>query len=189
MDNLVLEIPCQDRVGEAIFQIRILREFGQNYGMSPAKIAELWKISSEHRVLFSDETDGKVEPFILLALNPASVWLEMLRDSKTVGVAYVTSVIPGYDAEAHFAFWDKIAKGRESLILMTAEWLMDRYSLRRLSASTPPYQSGTMKFIERLGFVQEGVKRDAVLYRGELFPLVQFGLTRAELDSSLRKAW
>lgn len=189
MDNLILEIPCTDRKGEGFFQVKILREFHRNYSMTPAKIAELWKLSSAHEVLFSDETMGKVDPFVLVAINPASAWLEIAKDEQTVGVAYITSVKLGFDADAHFAFWDGIAGGRESVILMIAEWLMDRYKLKRLSASTPPYQGGTIRFIKSLGFVQEGVKRDAVFRHGELFPLIEFGMTRGELDSALRKAW
>lgn len=190
-DPTILEIPCDDRSGESVYHVRVLQELGRNYSLSPDRIRDLWIEASKHKYLFSDYTEGKLEPFVLLLANPRSVWLEIVKDGseKPIGVAYITDILSGFDAVAHFAFWDSIGSGREPLALFIAEWVMDRYSLHRLSAQIPPYQRGTIRFAKRLGFVDEGEKREAVIRDGEWQPLLLFGLTKNELEESLKKVW
>lgn len=191
VDPTILEIPCDDRSGEGVYRVRLLQELGKNYTLTPERVRDLWVEASKHKSLFSDYTDGKLEPFVLLLGNPRSMWLEIVKDGseRPVGVAYVTDILPQFDAVAHFAFWDSVGSGREPLALFIAEWIMDRYSLHRLSAQIPPYQRGTIRFAERLGFVREGEKREAVVREGEWHSLVLFGMTKNELEESLKKVW
>lgn len=191
-DSVILEIPCEDRKhGEAIYEVSILREFDKNYSLTPEKIADLWRVFREHTVLFSDDTEGKFMPFFLVLMDPRGVWFELrIKGSEQpVGVVYVTAVKPGHEADGHFAFWDSVGSGREPLALFAAEWIMDRYRLHRLSAHVPQYQSGTRRFIERLGFTREGVKREAVLHKGERTALISYGILRSELNDQISKVW
>lgn len=176
----------EDKLGEAEYSVRLLHEFGNRTEyLTPQKISDLWRESSKHEVLFSDYTAGKVEPFLSMFFNPGSIWMEIFREETEtpVGVAYITGVIPKFDAKGHFAFWDSVAKGREPLIWGIMEWLFDRFELNRISAETPPYQSGVIRFIKRLGFQEEGTRRGAVIHKGRWMPLVEFGILREEFDS------
>lgn len=191
-ENVVLRIPCTDRHGEeTIYQVKLLREFDRVYELSPEKIAELWKEFSQHKVLFSDFTDGKFRPFFAVLMDPRAIWLEVSVEGEDVpvGVMYITSVKPYHEADGHFAFWDSQGRGREPLVLYIAEWLMDRFQLHRINAYVPEYQKGVRRFIERLGFVHEGVKREAVLYKEHRLPLHIYGILRSEVDEQIARIW
>lgn len=190
-DNVVLEIPCADRLGEEKYEAELLWEGGRNFGLTPYKIRDLWLESKDYDVLFSDETKGKFKPFFYTLVNPAATWFEVRRrgDDTPRGLVYFTQIIPHFDAQGHFTFWDKIAGGREPFILFLVEWIMDRYSLHRISAQVPPYQAGVIRFIKRLGFEQEGEIREAVNYKGRKFPLILFGMTKDEVDEAIRSLY
>lgn len=190
--NLVLEVPCLDRDGEDFYQVRLLREFNQNVATDPFKVRDLWAEFRKHQVLFSDYTEGKFMPFFVVLMDPRGVWMEIVKKSepeRPIGVVYITAVKPGHEADGHFAFWDSGGRGREPLILYVAEWVMDRYNLHRLNAAVPAYQHGVIRFIERVGFTKEGVKREAVLYKGERGPLVTFGILRDEVEQHISAIW
>lgn len=188
----VVEIPCEDRGGEDIYQANLLREFDKNLALDSFKIRDLWAEFRKHDVLFSDYTAGQLLPFVAVLLDPRGVWLEVVRKTepeRPVGVAYITAVKPGHEADAHFAFWDSRGRGREPLVLFLAEWVMDRYHLHRLNAAVPAYQHGVLRFTERLGFRREGAKREAVLYKGSRGPLILFGILRDEVDQQISDLW
>lgn len=166
--------------------------FGHNLGLTAEKTRELWIKASKYPVLFSDCTEGKFEPFYWTLNNPVSIWFEVRsaeNGADPLGLLYLTDVHPGIDATAHFTFWDKRVAGREPLILFVAEWIMDRFNLMRIGTAVPPYQKGVVRFVKRLGFVQEGVARDATLYDGKAWPLIMFGMTRQDLDSAIRRLY
>lgn len=169
----------EDRLGRGTYSVRLLQQFGQGDGyLDAAKVGELWRIASRHEVLFSDFTAGKIEPFLQILFDPSSIWLEIFREgSGPVGVAYLNHIIPRFDALGHFAVWDGVASGREEIFWLIAEWMFSNFELRRISCEIPPYQSGVIRFTKRLGFKQEGVKREAVVHRGRWFPLLLFGMT------------
>lgn len=184
MSNEIFQVECVDRSGENIYSVRLLHEFGIGNGyLNPKKISDIWRQASKHPVLFSDYTEGRIEPFLELLTNPRSVWFEVVRveDDLTIGAAYVDRVIPGFDAQGHFAVWDSIANGRQLIFQKIMDWLFNRYQLRRISCAVPPYQAGTIRFAKSLGFKQEGERREAVVYKGKWFPLIEFGILRSEM--------
>lgn len=177
----LFSLRCKDRSGEQDYSVRILHEFSQkDEYFNAQKVSEIWSKAREHDVLFSDYTAGKVEPFLTAIMNPNSVWFEIYRTSGepgSVGVGYITHVIPKFDAKAHFAFWDRIASGREDIIWAIMGWLFIRYELHRLTAEVPKYQSGTIRFVKGLGFQHEGEIREAIIHKGSWMPLLIFGMT------------
>ncbi len=88
-----------------------------------------------------------------------------------------TDVIIHFDADTHFAIWNGRARGKEKAMLMGLEWLMNKWDLRRVTAEIPAYQKGVIRFAKRLGFVEEGERRDAVLYKGSWVGATILGLT------------
>jgi len=181
-------VPCSDKSGEHIYEAELLWEGGRNLGLTPQKIAEIWRQAKDFDVLFSDETNGKFEPFFYALINPSSIWFELRRvgEPTSIGLAYFTNIIPGFDMHGHFTFWDSIARGREPILLFLAEWVADRYKIRRITAHVPPYQAGVVRFLRNLGFIPEGEMREAVKYKDRWWPLLTFGMTRKDLDRSMR---
>jgi hypothetical protein len=185
--SFVLKIPCEDRSGEHVYEAHLIWELGKNYGLSPKKISDIWREVKNFDVLFSDETRGDVEVLFDILIDPRSVWFELKKEGeeRPIGIAYITNIIPGHDAQGHIAFWDRIAGGREPLLLFLMEWVSDRYKLHRFSAQVPPYQAGVIRFVKKLGFREEGEMREAVLRHGRRWPLVLLGITKDELDESI----
>jgi len=174
------------------FEARLLQEFGiSNEYLSPEKIAELWKEFSKHDVLFTDYTEGKFEPFLLNLMNPRAIWVEIfnVEEQKPVGVMMMTNIILGFDCEGHFAVWDSKARGKEGICLKMMEFCFNRYNLHRMTAKIVPYMKGTIRFAKRLGFIEEGEMREAVVRSGEWFSLKMFGITRSELEEKLWEQW
>lgn len=179
----IFSIQIEDRYGPHSLSVRLLQELGSPTPyLTTGKLRDLWIEYSQHDVLFSDETQGKVRPFVEVLLAPGSLWLEIfsLDQQKPVGIMSISDIIVGFDAKGHFAFWDSIAKDREPIVHETMKWVFQRYSLHRISAHVPIYQSGTIRFIKRLGFEKEGEMREAVIRKGRWFPLVMFGITIEE---------
>ena len=149
---------------------------------SPEKIAQIWGQAKQHDVLFSDYTRGDFQPFLLAMLHPASAWMEIELESKPVGLMYFTRITQGVDCLGHFTVWDGRAGGREPIFLRAIDWAFEEFNLHRMSAQVPVYQSGVRRFINRLGFVEEGLKREAVIYKGKWFPMQMFGLLRSDME-------
>ena len=184
------EVACSDRSGEHTYDINLIHEFGK---FSPEfqtpddikkKAIELYIESSQHEVLFSDYTRGDLSSFLVVFMNPRGVWLEVTRqtDNMIIGSMYLTQVITKFDANAHFTFWDSIARGREPIILKGLEFAFERYDLERVSVEVPIYQSGVIRFVRRMGFVEEGTKRHTTIHKGVWVDSVLFGYLREELE-------
>lgn len=190
-ERLVLEVPCETKGDEYVLQVRALREGPENYAINPEKIRDLWAEARKFDVLFSDYTSGKLEPFLDILMDPRGAWWEITKDGpdEIVGAMYATNVVPGFDAEGHFTFWDSVASGRDALVMFMAEYVMDRYQLQRLTAKVPVYQKGTIRFIKRTGFVEEGELRQAVLHKGKWLPMGIYGLIREDLEKKLQEVW
>ncbi len=104
---------------------------------------------------------------------------------QSVGAAYISHVMKNFDMTVHIAVWDKIASGREQLFWKVLGWAAERYNVHRMTTFIPPYQQGTIRFTGRMGFKQEGVMREGVLYKDQWWPLYTFGLLRSELEEKL----
>jgi len=168
--------------------VLLLHAFGKKTPhMSVGKVAELWREFSKHEMLFADTIKDDPEAFLDTLMNPRAVWFEIcsLEDSKPIGVAAVTNVIPGFDAQGHFAFWDSQSRGREDLIMKLIVQVMEQYQLHRISAEIPSMQSGVIRFIKRLGFQSEGVRREGTLRKGSWIDMEMFGILQSEAEEAL----
>jgi len=176
----IARVKFTDRGGERDVSVRVLQGLGTaSKYLTPNKIRELWLEYSKHDVLFSDYTRGKVEPFITSILNPRSFWFELFdnESSRPIGIASITDIIPKYDAKGHFAFWDRIGSGREKLIWTLMDICFQEFDLHRMSAEIPAYQRGTIRSTKRLGFSQEGEKKESIFHKGAWMNTIIFGIT------------
>jgi hypothetical protein len=182
----LFQTTCRIGDRDELYSVRILHEFGKGDGyLDPTKIRDMWAAVKGHKVLFSDQTFGKAELFLTVLLDPTSVWLDIVRlpEDESVGVIHLSNVIPGFDAKGHFWIWDGAARPRKEIFFQAMEWVFERYGLHRLSAEVPAYQHGVLRFLTKhLRFVQEGVRREAVMYEGHWCPLIEHGITIDEFQ-------
>lgn len=87
---------------------------------------------------------------------------------------------------AEFGYWLGRAcwgRGLMTRIVATfAPWAMRELRLYRLQAGVLDFNLGSARVLEKNGFVEEGVKRNAVFKRGRVHDLRTFAKTRDALD-------
>ena len=119
--------------------------------------------------------------------NPYSrSWEVWGSESNPVGLLYITNVIPGGDALAHYFFFDGDLRGKTALIEEMIGWVFADHpednwiALRRLTIEVPTYAFALARHASRyLSFggaytyaqkgvhiSVEGVRRNALLWRG-----------------------
>lgn len=197
-DGSILIRDCSDKTGDHTYLVRAHFEVGapgpqykDNIRGFYKKIGELFITFSQFQTLFSDYSSGDPELFTLMFLDPRCAWYEVerLEDNEEVGIMYLTDITPHWDAMAHLSFWDKTFAGREPLIHDMIEWTMKRFELHRLIAEIPVPQRVYNFFVEeRLGFVKEGVSREATIKNGEWIDMNRYSLLESDLAKG-REKW
>ena len=143
------------------------------------KIKQLWEKQRQHDALFDDSCRGKEEKFVRGLLSPDSIIFE-LKDGN--GVMVLDHIIPGSRADAHLAFWDRKLSKRTEIVKQTLVWCFITKDLRRVQVWLPTYAGATRRFVcKNLGFTEEGILRNFVWYKGELFDVHVCSILREEV--------
>jgi hypothetical protein len=127
------------------------------------------------------------------------IWSEEGDEAaQLVGVVYLTRTRPGVDAVAHFCFFDRELRNKTALLReLTHWWLSDHegwLALERVTLEIPDYAFRLARYTQRkLGFSGafvyrlngktvrvEGVRRDAIRWRGLKRSVLLLGLLREE---------
>lgn len=146
--------------------------------LTPEKIDSLWQKFSAFPVTADDFTKGSKQVFVDSLLQPNNIFYEI---GDELGLASATCVRPNMDALVHLVMFDKRLRGRERLFTDILTELFIRCRLHRCTAVVCETQATARKLLVRLGFVQEGVMRQATLRNGEYLDLYVYGLSRVEL--------
>lgn len=107
-----------------------------------------------------------------------------------VGILYLTEISVGNDAYAHFNFWDRRFKGRENLIRGMMLHVMRDYDLHRISSEVGMFAAHWLpQALERIGFVREGRKREAIWHvpkgkEGQWFDSIMYSMLRQEVEDA-----
>lgn len=179
----VLEFECIERDGPIVRTVKPAR-------LSVERLRTLWENLKEFDVLFNDFVRGDVQAFVdhFIRIDAAGephsrglIW-----DVDDVGIFFLNNIRPHDSAQAHFVFWDRIYRGREELCREMARYVFDKYKFRRIYVEWPLYANFSIQFMERIGFVNEGRKRDAILYKGEWFDVMIFSLLPEDLEKEIQ---
>lgn len=119
-----------------------------------------------------------------MLLRPDSMSWEVWN-GELVGLIYMTRIVVGSDALAHFAFFDGKLSDKRELLDNMIEWVFEDHDgwigLKRITVEIPDYAFALAHFAQRkLGFggpiehkigkrqiMVEGVKRKAVTWQGD----------------------
>ena len=149
------------------------------------KLRELYERLSKFEVLFNDSIENGFEDFVdsfLCEVGGEIKPLGLIWQVDDVGILYLTEIRPGYEAEAHFSFWDQRIRGREKLVAEMVRYVVTRFGFHRIAVEIPVYAKPALKAVERIGFKKEGRKRKAVKYKGEWFDVNLYSVVEDELD-------
>ena len=177
-NDIVMWVECDEPEGIVERAVRPCR-------LSFEKLKYLYEKLSEFDVLFNDHVKNDPSAFIssfIVDVNGRAESTGLIWEVDDVGILYITDIRPGYEAMAHFSFWDKRLRGREKLAQEMIKYVMKRFKFHRIVCEVPMYATPSMGFVERVGFQHEGRKRQVVRYHGEWFDVNQYSIVEGDLD-------
>lgn len=134
------------------------------------KLQWMWGEMQCHPALFSAFTRDNKELFIELLQNRFSLWYEVVDDEgKILGVVYITDLNQGFDANFHVMFFDNKPSEKAELVKEIIRLVFARFPyLHRLTISVPVIYFATVRAAKRIGFVEEGRKRQSKMIKSSL---------------------
>lgn len=151
--------------------------------LSRENLLSFWEKARQFRTLFGTEINDDFHKFceMFISIEDSEPRAHGLfwRVDDFVGVVYLTH-IQEFDAQVHYAFFDRRHHGRQLLVRRLLQYGFEKYGFRRLSCEIPYFARGTFQFVEEVGFKNEGRKRKAVPFDGEWFDVRCYGVLREE---------
>lgn len=153
------------------------------------------KIKYYHEMLlekkvFSDDMPKALEDFANLVYNTVILWYEVTDDSTGVvcGLMYVTDLIPMQgenrfmSASWHATTWGIVATPKVPLARMAIQYLFRTLGLHRLEVQVPLRAGGAIRIAKKkIGFVEEGVRRQAYRQDGTYWDVLVLSLLEDEV--------
>ena len=171
-------VECDEPEGIVTREVRPLR-------LSMKKLKELYHHLNQFDVLFNNYFQNDINAFInsfFCMVNGEIQPLGLVWEIDDVGIFVITDISPGFEALMHFTFWDRRFRGREILMRELIRYVMKKFSFHRIVAEVPMYAPPTMGFVERIGFIKEGRKRQVVKYKGNWFDANLYSIVEGDLD-------
>lgn len=153
--------------------------------LSPEKIWWLWQNMSACRTLFSDITRDNFDNFTALVMGEDSVWLDVRKNDKPIGVIYFTDLHLVTECYAHIVFFDRNLAEKPTLCKAVAKWAFTKFHIHRLSACMPEIYFATICLAKRTGFKKEGVRQQVYMIGGKWVNEVMLGMTREDINGWL----
>ena len=147
------------------------------------KVQWLWTEMRKYRSLFSDLTRGDPSNFSSLITLKDSYWLEIIGpEDDTIGIVYWTNLYQLIDADVHSMFFDRKPAEKVDLCKEIARLFFTRFpQCHRMTATLPVIYHATIRLARRIGFVEEGTKRQSQLMGSKYVNEVILGLLAEEL--------
>lgn len=178
-DASIVICDCHEPEGVVTREIRQM-------ALTPDNLKKFWDKSRVFATLFAEDVRGDFKRFLELFLRTQadgsveSMGLFWVLDDF-VGVYYLTDIRPGNDAQVHYTFFDRRHNGRIQISRELLRYAFDRFQFHRLSAAIPLYNKQALKFVEDVGFVKEGRKRQATLHGKDWMDVNQYGILSSEV--------
>ena len=147
----------------------------------------------EFKTVFNSYVANNIDDFIKLFVSGEGQddvrATGLIWEVDDVGILYLTEIAIGHDALAHFNFWDRRFKGREKLLRGMIRYVMDEFDLHRVTVEVGMFAAPWLpSAVERVGFVREGRKREAIKYDGEWFDCLVYSMLKSEVNKDATKA-
>lgn len=180
-DDLVLVTECKEKNGlvvdRSIYKVKL----------TPDNLKLFWDKAKVYPTLFNVELQDSFEKFLSVFLYTDSagnvegkglLW----KMDNMVGMFYLTDIDPGNDALVHVSFFDGRIRGREQVTCDLIKHVFEHYKFRRLTAHIPLFAiEATHAFTRRIGFKQEGRKRQSSFFKNRWFDTMQYGILSEEV--------
>lgn len=154
--------------------------------ISAENLEAFWQHAKKYPVIFGKEILNNADEFIKMFIyNENGEYrtngLFYVVDNFT-GIFYLSDIIPGEDALAHYTFFDRQHNGRQELVKDMLKYVFERYQFQRLSVQIPNYATEQARhFVQSIGFAYEGKKRKAAFYKNDWFDVNLYGILKSEV--------
>ena len=162
--------------------VRVDRWSVREVELTPEKVKALWEMLQRYKTLFSDLTRNDIDNFVRVITAQNSMWFEVVDYDVIVGIIWFGDMWQVTDCNAHMVFFDRRPAEKVDLCRAVVRWMFDNFPLRRITVSPPAIYHATLRLLEKIGFKQEGRKRDAVLLGGKWNDQIIFGILRQEVE-------
>lgn len=171
-------------LGEVVLELDDFKVRRMN--LSAETLQEFWEHARQYPVIFGKEVLDNPSEFISLFIHNNNGTLEanglFFVVNDFLGIFYLTDIIPGEDALAHYTFFDRRHHNREELVRKMLEYVFKRYDFQRLSVQIPNYATPQARhFIQDCGFSYEGKRRKAAFYKNNWFDINLYGILKSEV--------
>lgn len=175
----ILSVVCDEPEGNIVRNV-------YRFEMTPESLLEFWNKAKQFPTLFGEEIKSDAQKFIDMFFKVStdgyvsSDSLFFLVDDF-VGLFRISEAEENGNANVHYTFFDGRHRGRLGLVRSMIKWVFNEYGFHRLSVEIPNYaRPGVRHFVTEIGFVYEGKKRSAALYKGERFDVNLYSLLNDE---------
>ncbi len=183
--SVILDVKCSEPEGEIVRSVRLAH-------LSVERMQFLWEKLKGFDTLFNDFVKDDYAAFVnhfVMEYDGQPVPTGLLWDIDDVGIFLLQDIIPHQSATAHFVFWDRRFRGREELCIEMLKYVFENYKFERVKVEVPLYANHTQDAVERLGFVQEGRLRRAVLYHDNWHDLLIYSVLLEDLEEKTPVSW
>jgi len=171
--------------------VRMKGEDGVEYSvrampLTLERIREAWEGFSQFEV-FSDDGPQDLAAFTRYVIETRGMWFEAIGDGKSVGLIYISNMVQSYNhdemisAMIHAVVWDAKAAPRRVVMEEFFRRLFPLLKLHRLEGQIPAHHAGAIRTLKKLGFSEEGRKREAARYKGSWFDVIVLSLLESEV--------
>jgi len=150
--------------------------------LTPERSRWLWEQMQRYPTLFSDQTRDDPDNLWAVLASPQAMWGELWESGKLVGVLYLSEIQANIDAKVHVIFFDRNLTARTEICRAAMRWAFATFHFHRLTITVPEIYFSTTRLAKRLGFVREGLRRDAYLIGGKRVNELLFGLLASEMQ-------
>ena len=147
------------------------------------KIVRLWDKVKEHKTLFSDLTRDNFVNFVGYLTQAQSIWLEIYQDGELIGIVCFTGMQSIVDIEVHMVVFDRRPAEKLPIMKEIVRYMFKNFPINRITAHTPVIFYATIRLLKKLGFTEEGCKRQAMCISDRWFDVTMHGITREEVMS------
>jgi RimJ/RimL family protein N-acetyltransferase len=148
--------------------------------LSRAWLEELWEQIQKHKSMFWEPTHAELENFVDIVLRPGHLFFEVYKFGYLTGFFYFTNVATLTDIQLHGIAFDRKLTDKIPVVRKMISWLFENFQIERVEVAVVTRFEATMRFVERIGFVKEGTRRKAVIYRGRWRDQAMYSVTREE---------
>lgn len=179
---------------DQLFEGQLIR-FAPPDAERDAEIVSKWTHDLDYLRLLSTEVARPLSPFQIKKQyeemdkdaekhNAFNFAIRLKEDDRLIGFARLFRIEWTHaTGSLQIGFGDRNDRGKgygTEALHMLLRYAFDELNLYRLSATTAEYNTGAIRFFERVGFVVEVRRRQAILRDGKRWDVVLLGLLRDE---------